>query len=170
MIRPEAAEVILRWREALLGATGVLLGIGMMATSSGLSALFGLALALIGAVLGVSGLRHARFDTAEEDAPGLVEVDEGQITYLGPVMGGAVALDELSEVSLRRTATGEAFWKLVSTQATIYIPEGAHGAEQLLDALAPLPGFDGGRMVRAVRERTAVTVKVWSRPGHAALT
>jgi hypothetical protein len=170
MIRPEAAEVILRWREALLGATGVLLGIGMMATSSGLSALLGLALALVGAVLGISGIRHARFDTAEEDAPGLVEVDEGQITYLSPVMGGAVALDDLVEVVFRRTAMGEAFWKLVSTQATLYIPEGARGAEQLLDALAPLPGFDGGKMIRAVRARREATVKVWSRPDHAALT
>jgi hypothetical protein len=170
MIRPEAAETILRWREALLGATGVLLGIGMMATSSGLSALLGLALALVGAVLGISGIRHARFDTAEEDAPGLVEVDEGQITYLSPVMGGAVALDDLVEVVFRRTAMGEAFWKLVSTEATIYIPEGARGAEQLLDALAPLPGFDGGKMIRAVRARREATVKVWSRPDHAALT
>jgi hypothetical protein len=170
MIRPEAAETILRWREAILGLAGMALGAAMMLTSVGLVALFGLALALVGAVLAMSGMRRARFDTGDDVAPGMVEVDEGQITYLGPVMGGAVALDDLTEIVFRRTATGEAFWKLVSTQATIYIPEGAHGAEQLLDALAPLPGFDGGRMVRAVRERTAVTVKVWSRPGHAALT
>jgi hypothetical protein len=170
MIRPEAAATILRWREAILGVTGILLGAGMMATSTGLPALLGLALALIGVVLAVTGLRHARFDVSDEIAPGVVEVVEGQITYLSPITGGSVALDDLVEVVFRRTAMGEAFWRLVSTESTLYIPEGARGAEQLLDALSPLPGFDGGRMIRAVRSRRETTVKVWSRPDHAALT
>ena len=170
MIRPEAAETILRWREAILGVAGLALGVGMMTQGGGLLALFGLALALVGTVLAISGIRRARFELPDEIAPGLVEVDEGQITFLSPITGGSVALDDLTEVVFRRTGTGEAFWRLVSTEATVYIPEGARGAEQLLDALAPLPGFDGGRMVRAVRGRRPSTVKVWSRPGHAALT
>jgi hypothetical protein len=170
MIRPEAAATILRWREAILGLAGIVLGAAMLTTASGLSALFGVALVLGGVFLGLSGLRRARFETPDEIAPGVVEVDEGQITYLSPITGGTVALDDLTEVVFRRTATGEAFWRLVTAQGTVYVPEGARGAELLLDALAPLPGFDGGRMVRAVRSRRPTTVKVWSRPGHAALT
>ncbi|TFL19875.1 hypothetical protein [Jannaschia formosa] len=170
MIRPEAAALIARWREAAIGGTAAALGLWLLATTGGLPFLFGIALTGLGTVLAFSGLRHARFRTGDDEAPGLVEVDEARITYLGPVMGGSVALDDLTEVTFRRTATGEAFWRLVAPEGTVYIPEGARGAEQLLDALAPLPGFDGGAMVRAVQSRTATTVKVWSRPGHAALS
>lgn len=170
MFRPEALALIARWREAAIGAAAALLGLWLLATSGGLLFLFGIALTALGALLAFSGLRHARFHSTEEAAPGVLEVDEARITYLSPLMGGSVALDDLTEVIFRRTATGEAFWRLVSPEATLYVPEGARGAEQLLDALAPLPGFDGGAMVRAVQTRTETTVKVWSRPGHAALT
>ncbi|MDB2407934.1 hypothetical protein N9W17_05385 [Jannaschia sp.] len=170
MIRPEAAALLIRWREAALGAVGAALGLWLLLTSGGLPFLFGIALTGLGIVLSFSGLRHARFAAQGDAAPGVIEVDEARITYLGPVMGGSVALDDMTEITFRRTATGEAFWRLVSPEATLYVPEGARGAEQLLDALAPLPNFDGGAMVRAVQSRTATTVKVWSRPGQSALT
>lgn len=170
MIRPEAAAVMTRWREALAGGAAILPGLWLLATSGGLAFLFGLALTLLGGFLAFNGVRHARFRT-EAEAPGTVEVDEGRITYLGPIMGGAVELDDLTELVFRRTSTGEAFWRFTSDGARpLYIPEGAHNAEALLDAMAPLPGFDGGAMVRAVQSRTPTTITVWSRPGRAALT
>ncbi|GIT89742.1 hypothetical protein JANAI62_07730 [Jannaschia pagri] len=170
MIRPEAAATLARWREALVGALLGGLGLYLLVTSGGLLFLFGLALGALGAFLVFSGVRHARFRT-EAEAPGLLEVIEGQITYLGPVIGGSVALHDLTEVLFRRTSTGEAFWRLSHTAGTpLFIPEGARGAEALLDALAPLPGFDGGAMVRAVQTRTPTTITVWRRRDIAALT
>ncbi|WP_371155111.1 hypothetical protein [Jannaschia sp. 2305UL9-9] len=170
MIRPEAAAVLMRWREAIIGLALALGGAWLLLTSGGLGYLFGLALVLLGGFLGFSGVRHARF-RAETEAPGVVEVDEGRITYLGPVMGGSAALDDLTQVVFRRSSTGEAFWRLSQDSGQpLYIPEGAHGSEILLDALAPLPGFDGGAMVRAVQTRTPTTIIVWSRQGRAALT
>ncbi|MFO6465797.1 hypothetical protein ACK8OR_15495 [Jannaschia sp. KMU-145] len=170
MIRPEATATILRWREAVLGGAAILWGGWLVAASSGLPALFGIALVLVGAVLALSGVRHARFRT-EAEAPGIVEVVEGRITYLGPVMGGTVALDELAELAFRRSSGGEAFWRLTPLSgAAVFIPEGAKGAEALLDALAPLPGFDGGAMVRAVQGRTPGLAILWRRRGAAALT
>ena len=60
-------------------------------------------------------------------------------------------------------------WRLSAVDgAPLTIPEGAEGADGLLDALAPLPGFDGGAMVRAVRGRTGTTV-VWRRSRPTAL-
>lgn len=170
MIRPEAAATLARWRETIIGTALGGAGLSMLITSGGLVFLFGLALALLGAFLAFNGIRHARFRT-ETAAPGVVEVVEGRITYLGPVMGGSAALDDLTQVVFRRSSTGEAFWRLSQDgNQPLYIPEGAHGAEILLDALAPLPNFDGGAMVRAVQTRTPVNIIVWSRPGRAALT
>ncbi|MEL7184710.1 MAG: hypothetical protein AAGK57_13810, partial [Pseudomonadota bacterium] len=157
MIRPEAAARLARWREALAGAASLLAGLWLTATSSGLPALFGWVLLGGGAFMLVSGIRRARFHR-EVEAPGVVEVDEGRITYLGPVIGGAVALDDLQQIVFRRTSTADAFWRLIPSEGRpLIIPEGAHGVDALLDAFAPLPGFDGGAMVRAVQSRTEAT-------------
>ena len=168
-IRPEAAARLSRWREALIGMAFLGLGAWLL-PGGGLWTLFGLAALGTGGVLALSGLRRARFRHAT-DAPGLLELDEGRLTYLGPVLGGTVAVDELAEVTFRRTRSGEAFWRLapVSGRALI-VPEGAAGAERLLDALAPLPGFDAGALVRATRAPAPATVTVWRRPSRAALT
>ncbi|WP_299813950.1 hypothetical protein [uncultured Jannaschia sp.] len=170
MIRPEAAAAFARWRETLAGAAALALGLWLWLTNFGLLALFGGVLVAVGAILVLSGIRRARFWSAGA-APGLVEVDEGRITYLGPMLGGSVDLDALSAVTFRRTATGEAFWRLEQEDGpTLVIPEGAANAEVLLDALAPLPGFDTGAMIRAVRGRGANTTKVWQRNAPRALT
>lgn len=170
MIRPEIAAMLGRWREALAGGVAIALGAWLWWDNHGLIALFGGVLVAIGAVLALSGIRQARFRTTT-GAPGLVEVDEGRITYMGPVMGGSVDLDALSSVTFRRTATGEAFWRLAQSDGpTLVIPEGAANAEILLDALAPLPGFDTGAMIRAVRSRASSTTKVWQRNAPRALT
>ena len=170
MIRPEAAALLARWREAAIGGAAILLGVWLLATSGGLPVLFGIALTGAGAVLALSGLRRARFRRAA-DEPGMLELDEGRLTYLGPVLGGTVAVAELEEVTFRRTRSGEAFWRLSPEGGrALIVPEGAAGAERLLDALAPLPGFDSGALVRATRAPAPATVTVWRRRHLAALT
>lgn len=165
MIRPDAAATLSRWREALVGAVAMAAGLWLWLASRGLPALMGGVAVGIGAVLLLSGIRRARFATGAE-SPGLVEVDEGRITYLGPVMGGSVAIDDIDAVTFRRTTTGEAFWRIAhSAGPTLTIPEGAVGSDSLLDALVVLPGLDPGSMVRAVRQRAPVTIIVWRRQG-----
>ena len=163
MIRPDAAATLMRWREALAGGAIAGLGLWVALASRGLPAILGAVAIGVGATLIVSGMRRARFATAAA-SPGLVEVDEGRITYLGPVMGGSVALDDVEAVTFRRTATGEAFWRIAHDAGhALAIPEGAAGSERLLDALVALPGLAPGAMVRAVRRPGPVTVVVWRR-------
>jgi hypothetical protein len=170
VIRPEAAAVLWRWREVLCGVACGALALWLWTTSSGLPAFFGLVLGLLGGFLIVSGIRQARF-RSDASAPGVVEITEGRITYMGPVLGGAAHLDTLAEISFRRMSTGEGFWRLTSLDGkSLYIPEGALGSDALLDAFAPLADFDGGAMVRAVRSRTGGTTLVWRRPAAGALT
>lgn len=163
MIRPDAALLLRRWGEALAGGGAILLGLWLFLGARGLPAVMGGALVAIGAVLLASGVRRARFAT-DVASPGLVEVDEGRITYLGPVMGGSVEIDDVEAVTFRRTATGEAFWRIAHAAGpSLAIPEGAAGSERLLDALVALPGLAPGAMVRAVRRPGPVTVVVWRR-------
>ena len=174
MIRPGAADLLRRWREALVGAAALALGLWLWAAARGLPSVLGAVAALVGAVLLLSGIRRALF-ASDAEAPGMVEVDEGRITYLGPVMGGSVEIDDVTEVAFRRTATGEAFWRLAQEAGRpLAIPEGAAGAERLLDALVSLPRLDTGAMVRAVRAPGPATIVVWRRSDrtspHRALT
>lgn len=170
MIRPEVSALLTRWREAAAGGGVVAAGLLLALGSRGFVALLGALVALLGVMLALSGIRRARFRSAVS-SPGVLEVDEGRLTYLGPVLGGSADLDDLTEVVFRRTATGEAFWRLSHTGGPpLIVPEGAAGSERLLDALTPLPGFETGALVRAVQGREAGTTPVWRRADHLALT
>jgi hypothetical protein len=171
VIPPERLALLRRWREALIGAACLLVGLWLVSMTLGLPWLLGGALCVVGAVLIAGGVRRARFGTGAE-APGVVEAIEGRIAYFGPVSGGVVALDDLTVVSFHAGPRG-AFWRLaVPGQAPLDVPQGARGAEDLLDALAPLPGMDGAAMVRASRLGDGAApgapgeTVVWRRPGQ----
>ena len=68
------------------------------------------AVAAFGAAWAVLGLRRMRFQGAD-DAPGVVEVDEARITYLGPRIGGSISLPDLAEIRLL-TLRGRRVWRL----------------------------------------------------------
>lgn len=170
MIRPEAAARLTRWREALIGTAAVAIGLWLWLANDGLLALFGAVAMAVGAILILSGIRAARF-RADGQSPGIVNVVEGRITYMGPLTGGLVDLDEVMQVAFHRPDTGDAYWRLTHRQGEpLVIPEGAAGADKLLDALAPLPGLDTGAMVRAVQTRTPGMITVWRRDRLRALT
>ncbi len=119
-----------------------------------------LPLALLGACLALAAwlVRDDRLRArlAAEGGPGVVVVKEGRIGYLGPETGGVVDLDALERVEAARRG-GELVWTLVARDgAPLSIPAGAEGAGALLDALAPLPGFDPGALSEAEEGRAAV--------------
>lgn len=170
MIRHDAAARLTRWREALIGGGALLLGLWAWVTFNGLPALFGAVAMGVGAILLLSGIRAARF-RSDAQSPGIVGVDEGRITYMGPLTGGLVELDELTQIAFHRPETGDAYWRLSHRQGEpLVIPVGAAGADKLLGALAPLPGMDTGAMVRAVQTRTPQVITVWRRTPLRALT
>ena len=104
-IRPEAAAALKRWREAIIAAVILLGSLQAASSTTGLMNAFSWGTALIGAALVIEGVRRARLpDTA--GGVGVVEVDERQITYLGPLGGGAVSINELSRIIVRTTADG----------------------------------------------------------------
>lgn len=173
-IRPAVLAQMHRHRETLSAAA--LTGLGLwLATWGGLVfPVLGVLLLAIGIGWMVLALRSLRFAQGGE-APGLVQVSEGQVAYLGPRIGGFIGLPDLVEIRLL-TLRGRRVWQLQPLQGqALHIPVEAAGADALFDAFATLPGLDTATLVAALSSQipsdskvvalNAVSRVVWTRPG-----
>jgi hypothetical protein len=161
-IRPEARETLLRWREAGVGLLACALGLWWALAKGGLFLLPGIALLIAGAALIWIGVQRARF-RAEGQGPGSVQVDEGQITYYGPLTGGAVALREITAITYDSTLH-PAHWRLrMGAVPELLIPVNAEGSDGLFDAFATLPGFRMTHALNALQGREPHPIVIWQR-------
>lgn len=149
MIRPELQAALWHWREVGVGLVVVAVGLWLMALGGYLLVPLGGVVAAGGAALAVLAWRRRRFVSAG-DAPGVVRVDEGQISYLGPQVGGFVSVRDLLEVRLI-AMRGRRLWRLKQTDGqALLIPVEAAGAEALFDAFSALPGLSSGDLLAAL--------------------
>ncbi len=103
----------------------------------------------VGLVLAVTAARRMRFEQLVA-APGLVELDEAQVGYLGPQSGGFLSLQELVELRML-SLRGRRLWRLKQADGqALLIPVDAKGAERLFDAFAALPGMDTAGLLAAL--------------------
>lgn len=168
--RPEAMAVLTRWREVLMAAAVILIGVWIAMRPGGVIVTgFGYVLIGLGAAFMVPAVRRARFLTGT-DGPGAVQVDERRILYMGPVSGGAMALDDLRVLSVRRDGADQVTWVLADTTQLLVIPVDAAGADALFDAFAALPGLNVERLIQAVQSRTKGSQRLWVRDTPLALT
>lgn len=182
LIRPEALAALRRWREVIAAAGLAALGLWLVRQGGLVLIPAGLALVALAAAFALTGWRRLRFGQGI-GAPGVVELDEGQVGYLGPEVGGFVSLPELVEIKLI-TLRGRRLWRLKQADGqAVLIPVDAAGADRLFDAFASLPGMDaaalvavlspvagaagGGGGLPAVPEGLAGMQLVWRRPGAA---
>lgn len=164
-IRPEALAAILRWRD-LFGALAIVAaGLWVFGFGGYFYQGLGLVFALTGAGLAFVAIRRMRFRSGGA-APGVVEVDEGQIAYLSPEGGGFVALSELEQIALVFDRGGRPHWQLTQPPLpSVQIPLNTTGAEALFDAFAALPGAHPGHFLAAHdRPVSDGPVTVWRRP------
>lgn len=149
LIRPEALAALRRWQEVGLALAGIGLGLWLFTRGGWLLMPLGVAVAGLALGSGVIALRRMRFAQGA-GAPGMVEVDEGQISYFGPLSGGFVSLRELVELRLLARG-GQRFWRLKQQDGqALLVPVDASGAERLFDAFAALPGMDSQALVSAL--------------------
>ena len=179
LIRPEVTAAIWRGREGFAALGVVLTGLWLAWLGGYVLVPLGLCVAGIGAAWVLQALRRLRFAQAV-DAPGMVEVDEGQVGYLGPDNGGFVSLPDL--VELRFLALGgRRMWRLKQADGqALLLPVDAAGAERLFDAFASLPGMDARALVAALEpsafggDGSAANVSdsrvIWRRSARVALT
>ncbi len=159
MIRPEIRAGIVRWREALAGVAVLALGLWWAATGRGLLAWLGLALALGGVALALAGWQRGRFRTGG-GGPGVVQVDEGRLTYYGPLSGGTVAIREIEAVAIDPSGHPP-HWVLDAGDERLEIPLTAANAEALFDVFARLPEIDIARVLEAVDRPPAAPATLW---------
>lgn len=179
MIRPEVQIALWRWREVLFGLAMAAAGLWLMRLGGYLLVPVGLALGLGGLSLAVLAWRRMRFVTPGE-APGVVQVDEGQVSYMGPQVGGFVSLRDLVELRLI-SIRGRRLWRLKQTDGqALLIPVEAMGTDALFDAFSTLPGMSSADLVAALAPTAASSSRavqaggenrlVWRRQGRGAMT
>jgi len=161
-IRPEARATLHRWREALAGAGLGALGLYWALSVGGLLGWIGWLLLPAGAGIAVIGVQRARFRSSGH-GPGVVLVDEGEITYMGPLSGGSVSVADLERLVLDPTAR-PAHWVLDQPgQPVLHIPVNAEGAADLFDVFATLPGLRTERMLAELNRDGSHPVVIWER-------
>ena len=162
-IRPEVAQGLNRWREALAGTAAAALGGYWMVYEAGALWIIGTVLAVGGALLVVAGIQRARFRRGG-GGPGVVQVDEGQLAYFGPFDGGVVAVADLRRIELGTGDTGTPTWVLSHDGGDpLSVPVDAVGADALFDVFASLPGLDTGRMLAGLGDPPDAFRTIWER-------
>jgi hypothetical protein len=168
-LRPEVAVLLRRWAEVISACGVIALGLWIAARPGPVVQGFGYVLMALAALALIPAIRRARF-AAEGQGPGVVQVIEGRILYMGPVTGGAVSLAELTLLSLRRDHEGAAAWILTEPGQMLVIPIDAAGADALFDAFTTLPGLGAQRLLTARSNPRMGTQTLWRRANVPALT
>jgi hypothetical protein len=134
MIRAEAKARLFQWREALIGLC--VFGIGLYWLSGyGILPWIGGVGAAAGGTLIYTGIQRAQF-RGGKGGPGLVSVDESEISYFGPFNGGTMSVREVSMLSLDPRSPPPVWVLSQAGQQDLDIPVNAEGTDQLFDAFA----------------------------------
>ena len=167
-IHPELAARLASWHETMAATAIVALGAWLIGLGGYFLVPLGGAVCALGVIWAAIALRRRRFRRAVT-APGVVEVDEGQVGYLGPTFGGFVSLRELTEIRVI-DIHGQRLWRLKQGDGQVLlIPLAAAGAELLHDAFSTLPGIDMAVLSRALDAQGGTDI-LWRHPAWAALT
>ena len=167
--RPEVLVLLRRWAEVIVAIAVLGLGLWIAARPGPVVQGFGYVLAAFAAIALIPAVRRARFAT-DGDGPGIVQVIEGRILYMGPVGGGAISVAEMTSLSLRHDRGGQVAWVLVEPGHMLVIPVNAAGAEALFDAFTTLPGLGAARILAARQSPHEGTRTLWRRADVPALT
>lgn len=172
-LRPEVSAALRKGQEVIAAGGVILVGLWLVWLGGYVLVPVGLVVMGVGAILAHMAWRRMRF-AQEITAPGLVELDEAQVGYLGPGDGGFLSLEELVELRLMRL-NGKRMWRLKQADGqALLIPVEAQGSERLFDAFASLPGMDTRALVAALDPAPGVpgldeTRVIWRRASPARL-
>lgn len=97
-------------------------------------------------------------------APGMVDVTERQISYLGPMYGKTISLDNLNKIELRESEAYSAIWVLHNNEGDpMLVPISAKGSERLFDVFSGLPNVKMEHFVEVLNHTPIRSQIVWVR-------
>ncbi len=166
-VRPEAEAFLKRYAEVFVGSLIAVLGLYNLTRSGLVMQALGVALLIGGIAIAFTAWRRTKFPKAD-DGPGVVEVDERQISYFSAFAGGAVSIEALARITIRTNDTGpfgeDMFWVLEEDGGNaLHIPASATGIEGLFDAFAPLKGVDYNAITQASSGTHSGEFPIWSK-------
>ncbi len=168
LVRPEVQSLLMRWSEVLAGLAVGILGVWFATRIGVFWQVLGGIIVLIGLGLAFAGWRRIGF-ASTRTGPGLVEVDERQISYFAAYEGGVISIDQLARVSAIAPAKGggpdDLLWVLEEDGGvTLSIPNAASGAQLLFDAFAALPDVNYSNAQKALASRGSDSFVIWTKP------
>ncbi|WP_306046486.1 hypothetical protein [Nioella sp. MMSF_3534] len=161
--RPEAMATLRRWREALIGLA--VLAVGGFVALAALTVIIlgvGIAFSAIGLFLLWGGIQRGRFRQAAI-GPGIVTLDEGRVTYMGPLDGGVIDIEDMTVLMLDGRSRPPVWVLRQNHAAPVHIPVNATGADRLFDAFLRLPGIHTGQMVWKLNRAGNDLLLIWER-------
>lgn len=162
MIRPELREQFWTWRDVLLGLAVAILGAWWSSTAHGAVAFLGYGAIVLGVVLMIGGWQRVRFRAAGQ-GPGVVQIVERRLAYLGPLNGGTIEMDDLTRLELDG-GSSPAVWILSAPGGQLlHIPVNAAGSDLLFDLFASLPGIKTEAMLAELARTANQRVVIWER-------
>lgn len=166
-IRPELRRALWHWREVIVTLAITALFGWWAFGSFGVMFWIALTAMLIAAGFTFAAIQRARF-AQDGDGVGVVEVDEGVVSYLTAHMGAQVEIAALTSVMLvpqgMGTAKGKATWLLGAPgQMPLHIPLNAHGVDQLFDVFVGLEGIETEKMLRQIKQMPDQPVVIWKK-------
>lgn len=168
-LRPGAAAALRRWGEPAGVALALALTLWQAAVWLDEGAPFGW-FALVAAALLALWLRAAlagSIGRRDRAGPGVVVLREGEIGYMGPESGGFLELREIERVEIVNPARGDLLWYLdAGPSGRLIFPASAKGADAVVEALAPLPGFSDLAAAQTLRAPPLGRSVVWQRQSH----
>lgn len=167
-VRPEAQKWLARYRELIWTGAALALGAYWAFFGYGFLPWLGWIVMIMSGLLLFAAVQRVLFGKGQ-GGTGLVEVDEGQISYLTGVGGGAVAVRELSQLTYDARQS-PAIWRLRQAGlGELAIPEDAEGAEKLFDAFAALEGLSPERLIAGQRSAAGQSRVIWQKERHVAI-
>ncbi|MDP5084488.1 MAG: hypothetical protein NWQ23_03635 [Yoonia sp.] len=162
-LRPEVRALAWRYRDMLLGLALLALGLFWALRSFGILQWIGYGLIGLGLIWAIAGAQRARF-RQDGGGPGVVQIRERRLAYFGPLDGGVIDVEDLTQLEIDPSSHPEPSWVLTGIGGQrIAIPINAAGAEELFDVFAALPGIKTHTVLDVLSRTPDARVIVWSR-------
>ena len=162
-IRPQARATLWKWREVIVAIGIFTLGLWWLSAFYPPVRWVGWVFVVLGGILALAGLQRARFRQSGQ-GPGVVNIRERRLAYMGPLTGGVIDVDDLTRLELEPKALPAPHWILSGIGGqSLAIPINADGAEALFDVFATLPGIRTGQVLDVLSHTPQARVTIWSR-------